>query len=231
MPVREVAGQPIYQAYIGSSANPGYRDFAMAAEIVKGRHGLLRTCRSTSIPRRGRFWKTSSHDGHLLTLIHAGARIHQAGCNGCIGMGQAPAIGKLSLRHRAAEFSRPLGNARRSGLPGQPGNRRGFRAHRHDHRPAHVGDALSTQSSSPHRPLLNPEMLIPPPDAREAAKWNWFEARISSPLPNSIRLPDMLEVVVLLKVGDNISTDEILPAGARVLPYRSNIPAISRFRV
>lgn len=95
--VREVAGQEIYQAYVGSSANPSYRDFAMAAEIVRGRR--VRDNVSFDVnPTSRQILENLVRDGRLLSLIRAGARIHQAGCNGCIGMGQAPATGKLSLR-------------------------------------------------------------------------------------------------------------------------------------
>jgi aconitate hydratase len=95
--VREVAGRPIYQAYIGSSANPGYRDFAVAAEIVKGTQIAPRLSLDVN-PTSRQILENLIHDGNLSTLLRAGARIHQAGCNGCIGMGQAPASGKLSLR-------------------------------------------------------------------------------------------------------------------------------------
>jgi aconitate hydratase len=97
VPVRKVAGQEIYQAYIGSSANPGYRDFAMAAEIVRGRRVHENVSFDVN-PTSRQILENLVRDGHLLALIHAGARIHQAGCNGCIGMGQAPATGKISLR-------------------------------------------------------------------------------------------------------------------------------------
>ena len=97
MPVREVAGEPIYQAYIGSSANPGYRDFAVAAEIVRGKQIPPRVSFDIN-PTSRQILENLVHDGHLQSLIHAGARIHQAGCNGCIGMGQAPATDRISLR-------------------------------------------------------------------------------------------------------------------------------------
>src|SRR5262249_44274531 len=89
-PVREVAGEEVYQAYVGSSANPGYRDFAIAAEMVKGRKVHERVSFDVN-PTSRQILAQLVRDGHLLSLIQAGARIHQAGCNGCIGMGQAPA--------------------------------------------------------------------------------------------------------------------------------------------
>lgn len=93
VPVSEIAGQEVYQTYIGSSANPGYRDFAIAAEIVKGR--TVHPNVSFDInPTSRTILEELVRDGYLGSLIHAGARIHQAGCNGCIGMGQAPATEK-----------------------------------------------------------------------------------------------------------------------------------------
>ena len=97
VPVRDVAGEPIFQAYVGSSANPGYRDFAIAAEIVRGKQIHPRVSFDIN-PTSRQILENLVQDGHLQSLIHAGARIHQAGCNGCIGMGQAPATDRISLR-------------------------------------------------------------------------------------------------------------------------------------
>ena len=83
VPVRDVAGQEIYQAYVGSSANPGYRDFAIAAEMVKGKRIHERVSFDIN-PTSRQILENLVRDGHLFSLIHAGARIHQAGCNGCI---------------------------------------------------------------------------------------------------------------------------------------------------
>src|SRR5699024_4688075 len=103
VPVSAVAGTPIYQSYIGSSANPGFRDFAIAAEMVKGRKiadGL-----SFDINPTSRQMLTSLvSESHIASLLQAGARLHQAGCNGCIGMGQAPATGQNSLRTTPRNF-------------------------------------------------------------------------------------------------------------------------------
>lgn len=97
VPVASIAGDAIYQAYIGSSANPGYRDFAIVAEIVKGR--TIKPNVSLDVnPSSRTILEELARDGHLGSLIHSGARIHQAGCNGCIGMGQAPATDSNSLR-------------------------------------------------------------------------------------------------------------------------------------
>ena len=97
VPVEEVAGEKIYQAYVGSSANPAFRDFAVAAAIVRGK----RIAPGVSFdinPSTRDVLEALTKEGWLFDLVHAGARIHQAGCNGCIGMGQAPASGRNSLR-------------------------------------------------------------------------------------------------------------------------------------
>ena len=95
--VREVAGANIYQAYIGSSAKPGFRDFAIAATIVRGREVHDRVSFDIN-PSSRHILQTLAEKGYLTELVAAGARTHQPGCNGCIAMGQAPAAGRISLR-------------------------------------------------------------------------------------------------------------------------------------
>lgn len=97
VPVRELAGMPIYQSYIGSSANPGYRDFAIVAQMVKGQKVAPQISLDVN-PTSRQLLEELLAEGEMNHLVHAGARLHQAGCNGCIGMGQAPASGKVSLR-------------------------------------------------------------------------------------------------------------------------------------
>ncbi|MFB6355664.1 MAG: aconitase family protein, partial [bacterium] len=96
-PVREVEGREIHQSYIGSSANPGYRDLAVAAEMVEGRQTPDRVSFDIN-PASRQIYENLIRDGHILNLVASGARLHQAGCNGCIGMGQAPASNEISLR-------------------------------------------------------------------------------------------------------------------------------------
>ena len=227
VPVREVAGQEIYQSYIGSSANPGYRDFAVAAEIVKGRQVHDRMSFDIN-PTSRQILENLVRDGHLLSLIRAGARIHQAGCNGCIGMGQAPATGKLSLRTVPRNF------------PGRSGTR--------EDQVCLVSPETAAASaltvvitdprtlgipypkvSEPETPILNTAMLLPPLPLAEARGVQLIKGPNIAPLPELEPLAEEFELPILLKTLDDISTDEIMPAGARVLPYRSNIPRISEF--
>jgi len=226
IPVRDVAGMDIYQAYVGSSANPGYRDFAMAAEIVKGRKVHDRISFDIA-PTSRQVLENLTADGHLLQLIHAGARIHQAGCNGCIGMGQAPATNQISLRTVPRNF------------PGRSGTREDkvcLCSPETAAASALTGKITDPRTLAmpyprvrePEKPYLNLQMLLPPqPPGRESV--NLVKGPNIAALPESDPLPNEFAVPVLLKLGDNISTDEIMPAGAQVLPYRSNIPKIAMF--
>ncbi len=228
--VREVAGQKIYQAYVGSSANPGYRDFAIVAKIVKGRKVQPQVSFDVN-PTTREILAQLVRDGHLLSLLQAGARIHQAGCNGCIGMGQAPATDKLSLRTVPRNFPGRSGTredkvcltspetAAASALRGVITDPRSLKIDYPVIRePAEFADAQAASAL-----LVSP---LPPNEARDIIL---EKGPNITALPEMEPLPDSLELPVLLKVKDNISTDEILPAGSRVLPFRSNIPKISTF--
>jgi aconitate hydratase len=227
VPVREVAGEPIYQAYVGSSANPGYRDFAVAAEIVKGKRIHDRVSFDIC-PTTRQTLENLVHDGHILSLLHAGARLHQAGCNGCIGMGQAPATGKLSLRTVPRNFP---------GRSGTPDDRVCLVSPETAAASALTGTITDPRTldmpyprvSEPEKPLLNTAQFVVPLPPEKARQELLTRGANIVALPEFDPLPDALRAPVLLKVGDNISTDEILSAGAKVLPYRSNIPAISQF--
>jgi predicted aconitate hydratase len=225
--VRELAGMPIYQAYIGSSANPGYRDFAIVAETVKER----RVPGNVSLdinPTSRQLLEELIAEGEIGHLIHAGARLHQAGCNGCIGMGQAPASGKVSLRTVPRNFPGRSGTlddqvylcspetAAASALTGVITD------------PRDLGIPYP-KLKIPKQRILNRDLLIAPLPEEQALRVELIKGPNIHMLPPMDMLPDRLEMPILLKVGDNISTDEIMPAGARVLPYRSNIPKISEF--
>ncbi|MFT5326230.1 MAG: aconitate hydratase [Planctomycetaceae bacterium] len=230
VPVREVAGREIYQCYVGSSANPGYRDFAIAAEMVKGRQTHPRVSFDIN-PSTRQLLLNLIRDGHLSSLIAAGARLHQAGCNGCIGMGQAPATGRISLRTVPRNF------------PGRSGTR--------EDQVCLVSPETATASAltgvitdprnlnelaipypqirEPAELVLTTELLTEPPDADKSRSVELVKGPNIASLPDFDELSDELALPVLLITGDDISTDEILPAGTRVLPYRSNIPKIAEF--
>lgn len=225
--VRELAGKPIYQAYVGSSANPGYRDFAIAAAIAKGRtvhDGVSFDVNPTS----RQILENLVREGHLGDLIRAGARIHQAGCNGCIGMGQAPATGRISLRTVPRNFPGRSGTREDSVYLVSPETAAASALTGAITDPRDLGIPYP-RVAEPERPVLDRSTLVAPLPPDAAREVELEKGPNIAPLPELEGLPDRLEVPVLLKVGDDVSTDEILPAGARVLPYRSNIPRIAEF--
>ncbi|MGJ0515058.1 MAG: aconitate hydratase [Methylomicrobium sp.] len=223
--VREVVGREIYQSYIGSSANPGLRDFDVAARIVDGKQVHDRVSFDVN-PTSRQILENMMAMGILGKLIHAGARLHQAGCGGCIGMGQAPATSRISLRTVPRNFPGRSGTredqvylcspetAAASALTGVITDPRTL-------------DMEYPRVREPTNVLLNTSMLVPP--APEAESCALEKGPNIKPLPDLEPMPEALEGPMLLKVGDDISTDEIMPAGAKVLPFRSNIPAISKF--
>ena len=231
VPVSELAGQEISQAYVGSSANPGYRDFAVAAEIVKGRQVHPDVSFDVN-PTSRQILENLDRDGHLLSLIHAGARIHQAGCNGCIGMGQAPATDTRSLRTVPRNFPDRSGTKEDMVYLVSPETAAASALMGVITDPRSLEEELGLpypRVSDPAEPILNTKALEGPPPAEQARDLSLVKGPNIVSLPELEGLPDALEVPVNFKAADNISTDEILRAGAEVLPYRSNIPEISKF--
>jgi len=225
--VRDVAGEPIYQAYVGSSANPSFRDFAVTAMMVKGKRAAPGVSFDVN-PSTRQVLTNITGAGHLTSLIEAGARVHQTGCNGCNGMGQAPASGKNSLRTVPRNF------------PGRSGvaDDRVFLCS-----PETAAAAALTGVITDPR-----DLGIPYPKVEAPGEWIVLSDFIEAPLPlqearkviiekgpNIAALPqiapiaDRIEAPVFLKMGDNISTDTISPAGAKGLPYRSNVQKIAQF--
>jgi aconitate hydratase len=231
VPVREVAGEPVFQVVVGSSANPGLRDFAILAAITSGRQAHPQVSLDVN-PTSRQILADLTKMGSTLSLIQSGARIHQAGCMGCIGMGQAPAIGRNSLRTVPRNFPGRSGTdedavwlcspetAAAAALTGKITDPREL--------PSALGiDYPQLDLPTPSRgseALL--ERPLPPGDAKQT---ELVKAPSIGTLPDFDPLPADLRAQVAIKVGDNISTDEILPAGARVLPFRSDIARLAEF--
>ncbi|HEX6522858.1 MAG TPA: aconitate hydratase [Streptosporangiaceae bacterium] len=226
VPVREVAGEPVFQVVVGSSANPGLRDFAIVAEIVKGRQSHDQVSFDIN-PASRQTLADLTRNGWLFDLIAAGARIHQSGCLGCIGMGQAPATGRNSLRTVPRNFPGRSGTEEDSVWLCSPETAAAAALTGVITDPRDLGVSYP-RLELPRRTQVNTTMLVPPPE-QDTRDQELVKGPNIASLPEFDPLPDHLEATVELKVGDNISTDEILPAGAQVLPLRSNIPAISRF--
>ena len=227
VPVAEVAGTEIYQSYIGSSANPGFRDFAVAAAIVKGRQTHDRVSFDIN-PSTRVVLETLIREGQLSDLIHAGARVHQAGCNGCIGMGQAPASGRNSLRTVPRNFPGRSGTREDSVFLCSPETAAASALTGVITDPRTLGMPYPT-IAPPRMVAANATMLVAPLPEAEARAERLEKFENITTLPELGRLGASIRVPVLLKTGDDISTDDIMPAGARVMPYWSNIAKTSEF--
>jgi aconitate hydratase len=225
--VREVQGAEIAQSYIGSSANPGWRDFAVVAEIVRGRTvppGVSLDVNPTS----RQVLEMLLADGRLAALVAAGARIHQTGCNGCIGMGQAPAIGRNSLRTTPRNFPGRSGTEEDSVFLCSPETAAASALFGKITDPRRL-DVPYPKLSQPAIPPMSASLFVPPLPIEQAREVALVKGSNIKSLPEFDALPDGLDLPILLKMPDDVSTDEIMPAGARVLPYRSNLQKIAEF--
>ena len=231
VPVREVAGRPVEQVVIGSSANPGLRDFAIVAAIMKGRQSYPGVSFDVN-PSSRQILQDLTRMGATLDLISAGARLHQSGCMGCIGMGQAPANGRNSLRTMPRNFPGRSGTQEDSVYLCSPETAAAAALTGKITDPRDLEELFGLNYPTLQLPALssvNLAMLEGPLPPQAAAQVELVKGENISSLPVFSPLADRIEAPVILVVGDDISTDEILPAGARVLPYRSNIPKLAEF--
>jgi aconitate hydratase len=227
--VNELEGLEIAQAVIGSSANPGIRDFWVVGEIVKGKRISDRVSLDIN-PTTRQVIQNLIKDNSLASMISAGARFHQAGCMGCIGMGQAPASGKISLRTMPRNFPGRSGTlddlvylcspetAAASALTGKITDPRNLEK---------IYGMKYSRYVYPEKEIIMSDLLLAPSVSNQEIKLE-KGPNIKS-LPAFGKLNDRYQVPVILKMGNNISTDEILKAGVKVLSYRSNIPEISKW--
>jgi aconitate hydratase len=222
--VSEVAGRPVAQVLVGSCTNSSLRDLTAVASILKNR-AVHRDVSFEVNPGSRQALENLTAQDNLLPLLQAGARIHQSGCLGCIGMGQAPPTGMISLR----TFSR--------NFPGRSGNK-GDQVYLCSPEVA-VASAIKGCIADPRDLGEYPEFSLPekylPGNERIEVPWP-EDAEVEiirgpniAPFPDFAPMPETWQGRVMLKVGDNITTDHIMPAGAKILPLRSNIPAISEY--
>lgn len=229
VPVTEAEGTPIAQVVVGSSANPGLRDFWVVSQIVKDKK-IHENISFDINPTSRQMVENLIVMNAMLPFYQSGGRLHQAGCNGCIGMGQAPPSGKNSLRTFPRNFPGRSGTlddsvylcspetAAASVLTGKITDPRKLQQLYQMSYPVY---------KHPEREVINEAMLIPPVADGENISLEKG--------PNIVTMPafdimeDSYKVPVLLKLQDNISTDEIIKAGVKVLSYRSNIPEISKW--
>jgi predicted aconitate hydratase len=227
--VSEIEGLKVDQVIVGSSANSAFRDLMTACRILDGRKVAPHVSFNVNPGSRQVLENVASHGGFMMLLL-AGAQIHQPGCLGCIGMGQAPGTGQVSLRTFPRNFPG------RSGTKGdqvylcspETASAAGLFGVVTD--PRKLGELMPWPAvQNPEKYVLDDSSIIFPLPADEAAKVEIVTGPNIVPFPDFPELPEDLSAEVIITVGDNISTDAIMPAGNKVLPFRSNIPAISQF--
>jgi len=225
--VRAAAGIKVDQAIVGSSVNSSFRDLMVAARMLEGRR-VHSDVNFHVNPGSRQVIENVAQQGGLLSFLTSGCRVHEPGCQGCIGMGQAPGTGEVSLRTFPRNF------------PGRSGTKddKVYLCSPETATAAAITGVITDPRDlakemayprivDPKKYIIDERSVIFPSDGlRTTAIVRGPNIR---PLPLLAALPDRLTLEVVLKVGDNISTDAIMPAGNKILPLRSNIEAISEF--
>lgn len=227
VPVREVEGVRVDQVIVGSSVNSSFRDLMTVCRIMDGKRVASHLSFNINPGSRQVLENVASQSG-VMSLLLAGAQIHQPGCLGCIGMGQAPGTNQVSLRTFPRNFPGRSGakNDRVYLCSPETAAAAGIFGVITD--PRKLGDMMEWPNvQNPEKYLLDDASIIYP--LEETGKIEIITGPNIVPFPEFEALPDDLAAEVIIKVGDNISTDAIMPAGNKVLPFRSNIPAISQF--
>jgi aconitate hydratase len=222
--VREIEGTPVAQVCVGSCTNSSYEDLMTVAAILKGKT-IHPGVSFTVTPGSKQVYTMVAESGALADLIASGARILESACGPCIGMGQAPPTGAASVRSFNRNFKGRSGTTDDQVYLASPGTCAATALYGVITDPRKLGESIVFEP--PAKYLVDDNMIVPPaedPDSVEVVRGPNIK-----PVPVAEPVPDTLQGRVLLKVGDNVTTDHIMPAGAQVLPLRSNIPAIAEY--
>jgi len=222
--IEEVEGLRVQQVCIGSCTNSSYLDLMTAARILAGKKVDPGVSLTVS-PGSRQVLTMLSRNGAIADMIDAGARVLEATCGPCIGMGQAPPSAGVSLRTFNRNFMGRSGTKDADIYLLSPAVAAASALAGHICDPRKLGEPPRIEM--PDRFLVNDNMIIPSSD--EPEKVEIVRGPNIKPLPMGRPLPDEITGQILIKVGDDITTDHIMPAGAKILPLRSNIPAISNY--
>ncbi|MDD2717153.1 MAG: aconitate hydratase [Candidatus Wallbacteria bacterium] len=221
--VKSIAGKKVQQVVVGSCTNSSYKDIKTVAGMLKNRHvhpevsmGLL--------PGSRQVLKKLISAGEMEKILDSGVRLLECSCGPCIGMGFSPPSKGISLRTFNRNFEGRSGTkdaeiylcspetAVAAALTGQITD------------PRELGIEAPKIEAKP-KFVIDDSLIIPP--AKDGSKVTVVRGPNIQPLPKNTRLEDKVEVPVILKVGNDITTDHIMPAGAKILPLRSNVPKIA----
>ncbi len=222
--VEDIGEMKVDQCCIGSCTNSSLFDMLKVAAILKGK--TVHPDVSLSIaPGSKQVLAMLAENGALADLIAAGARILECACGPCIGMGQSPNSGGISLRTFNRNFEGRSGTADAQVYLVSPETAAASALTGVFTDPRTLGDM--PEIAVPSSFLINDNMIVPPAPEETMDEVEILRGPNIKPFPQTVPLADSIAAKVLLKVGDNITTDHIMPAGAKILPLRSNIPAIS----
>ena len=224
--VSSLAGLPVDQVCIGSCTNSSLQDMMKVAAILRGKT-VAPTVSLTISPGSRQVFNMMAMNGALADIIAAGGRVLECACGPCIGMGQSPNSAGISLRTFNRNFEGRSGTADAKVFLVSP-----------ETAAASALTGVLTDPTTlepieefvmPSRFLINDNMIDAPAPAEEMDRVEVLRGPNIKEFPVSKALEHTIEKPAVLKVGDNITTDHIMPAGAKILPYRSNIPHLSQF--
>ncbi len=223
--VKEIAGMKVDQVCVGSCTNSSYQVMSGIGTLLKD-NVVASHVSMTVTPGAKQVYEMMAQHGDLTNMISAGVRILELACGPCIGMGQAPPSEGISIRSFNRNFKGRSGTADVNVYLCNPFVATAM---------ALKGEVIDPRDSGLHFEAgpevnaycINDNFLVPPPEKDSGVEI--LRGPNIKPIPINQTMNDAIEAQVVLKTGDNISTDDILPAGSEILPLRSNIPAISEF--
>lgn len=222
--VKDVGPIQVHQVLIGSCTNSSYTDLMRVAGILKGKK-VNSTVDLGISPGSRQVFKMLASNGALADIVSAGARILENACGPCIGMGQSPCSGAVTVRTFNRNFEGRSGTADAKVYLASPEVAAATALTGVLTDPRDLGEYVDVEM--PTAFPIDDSMILPPAENPENVEI--LRGPNIKPLPVNKNLPNTLRGTVLLKLGDNITTDHIMPAGAKILPLRSNIPAISQY--
>ncbi|MBR6941361.1 MAG: aconitate hydratase [Clostridia bacterium] len=224
--IEEIGNIKIDQVCIGSCTNSSLYDLMKVASVLKGKK-VAPNVSLTISPGSMQVLNMLSLNGALSDILSAGARLLECACGPCIGMGQSPNSAGVSLRTFNRNFEGRSGTADAGIYLVSPETAAASAICGVLTDPRTLGEMPDIKL--PDRFIINDNMIEQPASIEESADVEIIYGPNIKPFPTSVELPESIEAPAILKVGDNITTDHIMPAGAKILPYRSNIPYLSNF--
>lgn len=225
-PARELEDIAVSQICIGSCTNSSLRDLLRVAAILRGRKVADGVSLSVS-PGSRQVLEMLSGCGALTDILASGARLLECACGPCIGMGFSPASGGVSVRTFNRNFEGRSGTRDAQVYLVSPEVAAATALCGHIADPRGLGECPEVEL--PERFRIDDSGVLPPADEAEAAGVEIVRGPNIRPMPLGEPLGEEIAAPLTLKVGDNITTDHIMPAGAKILPYRSNVPKLAEF--